>query len=227
MKSTPLLLVCSLCLVTALFSCLPREKEAGPTLFGNLYVRYLQDGKEIKAEASFFEGDSVQLATPVSILGGVSFQGSGMESRNIQDKLIRYQYQNVGDYPSSFIFQAQDHNGAPSSFQLEMAPVSSFSFPDSIRRSQEFSLDIQPAPGPGESMAILFTDAAGKASLVEVPAPISQKITLSPGQLAALTPGLNQVYLVKKQHSAIQKGRFDVQCQVEYYTEVKEVEIGD
>lgn len=216
-----------LALTALLLSACKLEKPGkGPWLFGTLYVRYLQDGQQIKAEASFFKGDSSHTAVPVTILGGVSFQGSGMESRNIQNKLIRYQYENAGKYPDRFEFQAQDENGKSQKFSIEMPPLEAFSMPDTIYRDQGFSLEISPAPGPKpESLAILLTDQEGKASLVEIPGPISSSISVNPTQLKRLAPGPYQVYLVKKQHTFIEEGRFKVNCDAEFYTSVKEVAI--
>ena len=209
-----------------LLACQPADP--GPRIFGSLYVRYLQDGAQIKAEASFFKGDSIHLARPVSILGGVSFQGSGMESRNIQDKLIRYKYEHTADYPENFAFKAQDEEGKSYRFSLSMPPVTDFFLPDTLSLSAPCSLRIQPSPGSGnESLALLFTDTTGKAALIEVPAPISQTITLSPQQLETLMPGPNQVYLVKKSHSSLKQGPFDLQGEIEFYTAAKEVFVAD
>lgn len=217
--------VLALCLL--LFSACAQEKSGkGPWLFGNLYIRYLQDGQQIKAEASFFKGDSSHNAVPVSILGGVSFQGSGMESRNLQNKLIRYQYQNTGEYTGSYVFQAQDEEGRPHRFSMEMPPVSDYSLPDTIYSGMGFTLQINPAPGAQpESLAILFSDQDGKASLVEIPGPVSSSVSVLPGQISRLAPGPYQVYLVKKQRTFVEKDRFKVNCDMEFYTVVKEVAI--
>lgn len=216
-------------LLTALLlpACQQDKQGKGPSIFGTLYVRYLQDGRQIKAEASFFKGDSSHNAAPLSILGGVSFQGSGMESRNIQNKLIRYQFENTGEYTGRFEFQAQDENGKPHKFSIGMPPVEAFSLPDTIYPGNGFKLEISPAPGPQpESLAILLTDQEGQASLVEIQPPISSTISVSPGQINRLKPGRYQVYLVKKQHTFIEKGRFKVNCDAEFYTSVKEVTVG-
>ncbi|MCB9282793.1 MAG: hypothetical protein H6563_01855 [Lewinellaceae bacterium] len=211
-------------LILISFGCHSKEVVTGPKIFGSLYVRYLQDGNQLKAEASFFEGDSAHLATPKSILGGVSFQGSGMERRNIQDKLIRYQYETKCDYPGQFTFQVQDDQGQAHQFQLDMLPVTAFSLPDTIQRGKEAMLEILPAPQSDEvEMAILWTDESGKASLLEFPAPISKTIPISPAQLARFAPGKYQIYLVKKRKNFINTGVYRNSCEVEFYTGVKEV----
>lgn len=219
----------SLFLFAALsLTCARPEKPEGPKIFGNLYVRYLQDGGQIKAEASFFEGDSAHLAQPITIPGGVSFQGSGMESRNIQDKLIRYQYENRLEYPGQFAFQIQDEAGKSHRFAQEMPPVFDFLIPPSFSKKQGMGLELQPAPSsPEEELALLFSDTTGKASLIEIPAPISQKISLNPDQLSKLSPGPNQLYLVKKKKTFLQNGPYRVHFDMEFYTTVKEVVIGD
>lgn len=219
----------SLFLLAALsLTCARPEKAEEPKIFGNLYVRYLQDGGQIKAEASFFEGDSAHLAQPISIPGGVSFQGSGMESRNIQDKLIRYQYENRLDYPGKFAFQVQDEAGQSHRFAQEMPPVFDFLIPSSFSKKQGMDLELQPPPSsPEEELALLFSDTTGKASLIEIPAPISQKISLSHEQLSKLSPGPNQLYLVKKKRTISQEGPYRIHFDMEFYTTVKEALVLD
>ncbi|MBK7409944.1 MAG: hypothetical protein IPJ40_18995 [Saprospirales bacterium] len=129
-----------------LTGCQTKEAASGPKIFGSLYVRYLQDGGLLKAEASFFKGDSAQHAKPITILGGVSFQSSGMEHRNIQDKLIRYQYETTAVYPDEFTFQVQDDQGKSHQFQLQMPPVSQFILADTIYLDREMTLELLPAP---------------------------------------------------------------------------------
>lgn len=214
--------------LVALLGCHAGEEAKGPKTFGNLYVRYLQDGNQIKAEASFFEGDSAHLAQPISIPGGVSFLGNGMESRDIQGKLIRYQYENTIPYPGEFSFKALDENGNVHEFAAKMPPVTDFLIPDTISKSQGATLELQPAPASDkEQLALLFSDAEGKAYLIEIPAPIGQKIPITPTHLARLNPGTYQLYLVKKQNTFVQQEAYRVHFDVEFYTRVKGVMIGD
>ena len=215
-------------LIAILPGCQTSEAVEQPKIFGNLYVRYLQDGQQIKAEASFFEGDSAHTAQPISILGGVAFQGSGMESRNIQGKMIRYQYENQAAYPDQFSFQVQDESGQSHHFAAKMPPVNDFLTPDTISKTRETTLELQPAPGSKlEALALLFSDAEGKASLIEIPAPLSKKIPLTPALLSKLRPGTYQLYLVKKQRTFIEQGVYRVYFDLEFYTEVKRVVISD
>lgn len=215
-------------LLISLLGCQAAEEAAGPKIFGNLYVRYLQEGNHIKAEASFFEGDSAHLAQPITIPGGVSFLGSGMESRNIQGKLIRYQYENTTDYPGELSFKVLDENGKVHQFAAKMPPVADFLIPDTISKARGIVLELQPAPAsPNEQLALLFSDAEGKASLVEIPPPIGQKVPISPAQLKKLGSGPHQLYLVKKQNTFIQQEAYRVDFEVEFYTVVKNVVIGD
>jgi hypothetical protein len=211
-------------ILLALLSCRSERAERGPSLFGNLYVRYLQEGSEIKAQASFFEGDSAHRAAPKSITGGVTFQGGGMEKRTIQDKIIRYQYEGEALYPKQFRFQVQDDDGRAQEFTLEMDPVSSFSIPDTIYNNVGATLGLEPAfQADREELVLLFTDSEGKASVVEIKAPVGNKVSLSPAQLSRLSPGPNQLYLVKKQKTALSKGAWRITGEVEFYSNLKEV----
>jgi hypothetical protein len=211
-------------ILLALLSCRSERAERGPNLFGNLYVRYLQEGSELKAQASFFEGDSAHRAAPKSISGGVTFQGGGMEKRNIQDKIIRYQYEGEALYPKQFRFQAQDDDGRAQEFTLEMDPIASFSIPDTIYNNVGATLELEPAfQADLEELVLLFTDSEGKASIVEIKAPVESKVALSPAQLSRLSPGPNQLYLVKKQNTSLSKGAWRITGEVEFYSNLREV----
>ena len=61
-----------------------------PQLIAEYYVRYLESDRQIKAYATFHEGDSLSNALPKTFLGGVSFRGSGMEPRAISNQITRY-----------------------------------------------------------------------------------------------------------------------------------------
>jgi hypothetical protein len=208
----------------SILSCRAERAERGPKIFGNLYVRYLQEGSKLKAQAAFFEGDSAHRSAPKSIPGGVSFQGGGMEKRSIQDKMIRYQYEGEALYPKQFRFQAQDDDGLAQEFTLAMNPVSSFSIPDTIYNNVGTTLEIEPPfQADQEELVLLFTDSEGKASIVEIKAPVGYKVSLSPAQLSTLSPGPNQLYLVKKQKTSLAKGAWRITGEVEFYSNLKEV----
>ncbi|MDV7402281.1 hypothetical protein RZS08_63245, partial [Arthrospira platensis SPKY1] len=42
----------------------PGQAEQGPRIYAELFVRYLQSERELKATATFFEGDSLNTAAP-------------------------------------------------------------------------------------------------------------------------------------------------------------------
>jgi len=202
-----------------LWGCQPNNAPAEPHIFGDLYVRYLEDGQLLKAEASFFEGDSASAATPISILGGVTFQGSGMEQRNLRDKLIRYKYESTSDYPGQFTFQVQDEQGKARQFQIQMPPVSRFALPDTLLRGNELVIEIYPAPqSQEEELSVLCTDSTGKASLLEIPAPISTQNRVAPAQLPSLIEGNYQVYLIRKLRGVIHEDMYRVSWELEFYS---------
>ncbi|MCB0680399.1 MAG: hypothetical protein KDC32_05555, partial [Saprospiraceae bacterium] len=90
--------------ILTLWYCNEPATVQQPLIFGDLYMRFLQETGQIKAEASFFEGDSLSSAQPKELTGGVSFLGSGMESRRIGDRLLRYQYIGNGQFPEKPVF---------------------------------------------------------------------------------------------------------------------------
>ena len=84
------LTILGLLMATLLVTGCKRDPKVSTKLFADFFVRYLQDVAEMKAQASFNEGDSLTTASPKTIQGGVAFQGSGMEMRSVQNTLVRY-----------------------------------------------------------------------------------------------------------------------------------------
>ena len=72
----------------SMLGCSNRGNDSA--IYGSFLVRYMEQGNQIKATASFFEGDTLRTARPKAWEGGVSFLGSAMKMRNMVDSEFRY-----------------------------------------------------------------------------------------------------------------------------------------
>ncbi|NUO00350.1 MAG: hypothetical protein HUU01_07005, partial [Saprospiraceae bacterium] len=120
-------------LAAATFACRNNETEKEkPDIYGDFFVRYLGPERELKAYASFSQGDSVQNSVPIEMEGGVSFQGSGMEARNLQGQQIRYVYQTQADYTAPYTFKTKTPDGQPLEHTIAMEGIGQFSIQEGV-----------------------------------------------------------------------------------------------
>ena len=167
MKYLPLLLF------IGLFACESTPESDPGTLYGDFYVRYIQDGQQIKAEAWFTLSENDSIRKPYAVDGGVSFQGSGMGSRDLAGRMIRYQYENKSDYPSTLSFQLKDHTMESHTIEQLMTPVDSFSVAQGLSISKGGKIELFPGDlQSNEQLVFLFTDAKGQAKSTTVQGPI-------------------------------------------------------
>lgn len=202
-------------------------KEDNHRLFSEYFVRYLESDRQIKAYATFFEGDSLAKATSKTFLGGVSFQDSPMEARNIMDNAIRYTITQSGDYASSFEFEYKDDQRNENSHSVSMTPIKSFVLPPQIQKSEGLKLTVEGGHlGENESLVLLFNNEANKASSITISGPSQGIEHLIPADnLNGLTSGKCQLYLVKKKNEITESSDSYTVSSIEFYSNTVEVEV--
>jgi hypothetical protein len=216
------------CVLTLLPSCQsPLEKEDSPHQIADYFVRYLAAERQLKAYASFFEGDSLRTATTRKIQGIVTFQGATMEKRELGKQGIRYTITRTADYDQPFRFTHQNDDGERIERAFSMPPLNDFFFEGNISRQQGATLVIKGASlGASESLVLLFTDAKSRAYTITLSGLNPEnRYSLSPEQLADLPVGSNQLYLVKKKLEVRENNRQTTLVAIEYYTKTVQVEI--
>jgi len=219
-------------LAAATFACRNNEPEKVKSdIYGDFFVRYLAPEKELRAHASFSQGDSVQNAVPIELKGGVTFQGSGMEARNLQGQQIRYTYQTQADYTAPYTFKTKMPDGSVLEHTIAMSGIGKFSIQEGvISKSKGMTLVIgQGSLEKNESIVMLFTVPATSASYTVIAAgPHSNDIhTIPPTTIPALPKGKVQLYLVKKQESTADTPIANITASAEYYSDMIEVEVVD
>ncbi|MBK8703449.1 MAG: hypothetical protein IPN33_07370 [Saprospiraceae bacterium] len=171
-----------------------------PRLIADYFVRYLADVSEIKAQASFYEGDTLETAVPKVIAGGVSFQQSAMEAKSLQREVVRYLLQRRSEFIPPFTFAFTGDDGEKVTYTLPMNPIDSFSFKGPISKSKGGTLILKGEPlSAKESLVVLFSDARNQAGSVTIQGPITtQEVFIPATNLANLQTGAGMVYLVRK-----------------------------
>ncbi len=204
----------------------PAPQEEPEHRIADFYVRYLETERQLKAFASFYEGDSIRSARPLSIAGGVDFQGLDMERRSLADRGIRYTLTRTANYPGQFSF-AYQIEGAKQQHQFTMPPLINFFFEGAVSVSRGATLVIEGEPLQAtEALVLLFTDEENKTSTISIDGPKDNNtFRLSPEQLAAIPAGPSMLYLVRKRTLIEEQPYRTVISAAEYYTKTRRLEI--
>jgi hypothetical protein len=205
-------------------------QEQGPKIFEQYYIRYLQAERQLKAQATFFEGDSLLSATPKTFFGGVSFLGSGMKPRTLPGNTIRYTTtRNRLAYPERFRFGYKNDAGDLVDYKLELKPIDNFFLKDSIRLGQAATIVVNGgALDQNETLVFLFNDQEQKATSITVEGPTTEIEYLLPAeQLQQLAVGTGELYLVKKQVTRDSIDNRRMESTLEFYSASKEFTVKD
>ncbi|MCO6479762.1 MAG: hypothetical protein J5I94_24205 [Phaeodactylibacter sp.] len=204
-------------------------REAPKHLFGEFFVRYLQAERELKAHASFFEGDTIETAVAKAFAGGASFQDTDMEARNLPGGTIRYTFEKAGmEYADTFRFRFRDDFGQRQEILAAMAPIDTFTIRDG-RASRSAGMHLYARGGKlgrGESMVLLFNDENNKAATIMLTGPSAgEEYRIPAAKVETLSPGKNTLYLVKKKRVVERGDSLSTLADIEFYTNTIEVEV--
>ena len=143
-----------------LWRCENNTDLSNDIFFEEYYVRYLETEKELKAYATFLEGDSIQNAKPKIFFAGVAFQNSGMEVRNLPKGVVKYSITNNNvSYNSPFRFRYRNEEGQAVEERLNMKPLGDFFVKDQISLSKGMTLVINNGSlSEDEQLIFLFSD---------------------------------------------------------------------
>ncbi len=207
-----------------------KPEEKAKHLFAEFFVRYLQAEQEIKAHASFFEGDTIQSAAPKAFAGEVTFQGNSMEARSLPGGTIRYTFEQLGDYADAFQFRFRDDSGQGREIAAAMAPIDSFAISGG-KASRSSGMTLYATGGklnPGESMVLLFSDENDKAYTIMLSGPSAgEEYRIPAAKVETLSPGKHTLYLVKKKRAAEKGDSLSILTEIEFYTNTIEVQVVD
>lgn len=203
------------------------DSAGKPRLIADYFVRYLADVSEIKAQASFYEGDTLETAVPKAIAGGLSFQQSAMETKSLSRGVVRYLLQRRSEFIPPFTFAFTGDDGEKVTYNVPMNPVDSFSFRGPVSKSKGGTLLLKGTPlSAEESLVVLFSDARNQAGSVTIQGPITtQEVFIPATNLAHLQTGAGMVYLVRKIVKIEDTPARYVIASAEYYTPAIDVNL--
>jgi len=196
-------------------------------IYGSFMVRYMEPGNQVKATASFFEGDTLRTARPKAWDGGVSFLGSAMRMRNMMDSEIRYTTERNIAFLEEYSFRFNDERGKQQAVNVRMYPAGSPGFQLPASKAAGLVLNYQgEALQAGENLVVLLTDEQNQSYSFMVQGPqASSTIRLDDREVAGLPVGQYTLYLVRSQKKEEKTGRFDFAVDLEYYSATSTVEI--
>lgn len=193
------------------------EKDTSTILYADLYMRYMAENNSVKAQANFKEGLDLKTAQNKKFKGGVSFQGSGMEEKNLQGKLIRYEANRYGDLTPPYRFGFDVNGQGKKIFNANISAIGNFE----IKQHDKY-LTISCTDGKltkEEHLVVLFSDKDNTAASVVIPGPsTSNSHNIMLEQIQQLASGDCKVYLVKKRLEKRKEENLDLRIDTEYYT---------
>lgn len=202
------------------------DQKASSKLFADFFVRYLQDVAEMKAQASFNEGDSLTTAMPKTIQGGVAFQGSGMEMRTVQNSLVRYTIQRRSLFNPPFNFSYQGSNGEMQSYTVPLLGIDSFYVRGDASISKGMTLVLKGAPyTPEEGLVLLFSDSNNNAQSLSFKGFSGNELFIPAENLTILKPGTWKLYLVRKISKIESTPTSNILGAGEFYTRTIDIDV--
>jgi len=190
-------------------------------IFAKYYVRYLQTEKELKAEVSFKEGDSLATARSI-VLTNVTFEGEPMNVQNLgKTHGVRYGSRKTGLYKDQYEFKYNGDQFGTLGHTIKMNPITDFELKeDKINKASGGTLIWQGKPlQKNQELILLFTDEQKKAFPLQIKGPSEKpEIKLTAQELTGLTPGKGQLMLVKKQISQSEEDNFSKISEMEFYS---------
>ncbi len=204
------------------------QKQSPQTIFAELFVRYLQNESALKTEATFKEGKDASTATWKEFTDGVKLDGQFMKFKNHKDKLMRYQLKSRNKYAGQYTFEVADQTLKDFKVTLGMTDIKNFQVDNPIipKKGMRLSWDGD-ALQEDEKLVLLFSDENNKAYSCTItgPTPKSEK-QISPAILPDMIPGKGQLYLVKKKQVQQNGKNQQVNGNIEFYTNSKEIVVG-
>lgn len=201
-----------------ILSCQTGTNQNEEKISVEYYFRFLEPEQQMRAEATFFKGDSTKRRN--IRVEKVYFQEKAMEARQLKMHGTRYRSEINGSYPQSLSFRFINKKGKTHTHQTAMAPILSFDVKESSENN-EMILSWEGTPlSQEESIVLLFSDKNEVViSHTHEGATPKSSLTFSKEKLKDLANGNGKLYLVKKRLSKdIQKNTL-VQTLVEYYTD--------
>ena len=216
----------------SIFGCKSDSVQEAPKkakhIFAKYYVRYLQTEKELKAEVSFKEGDTLTHARSI-VLTDVSFEGEQMEVQSLGGNYgVRYSFRKRGPYSRQYKFQYNSKDLGQLSHTLGIDPITDFLIKEgTINKKSGTTLIWKGDPlTENQEMILLFTDEKRKAFPVQIKGPSERAELFLPAEkISNLSIGKGKLMLIKKQLEQADENNFTKISEVEFYSNNIDIEV--
>lgn len=200
----------------------PTSENNEIKLFTDLYVRYLKNEQQMKAEASFKRGLSIKKAEKVDFEGEIKLNDNLLTPIKIKDAIFRYQLSKDQAFKSQYNFTFLQDNGIETAHSIKMLPIEKFNLTEGVASKEHgFQLNWDGADLTAqERLLVMITDKNSKAHSISVRGPSqSQSVTIKGADLEPLDIGNGYIYLVRKQESAANQQNMAFSALSEFYTD--------
>jgi hypothetical protein len=218
--------------ILSMFSCQTDAVSEVPKktkhIFAKHYVRYLQSDKELKAEVSFKQGDTLESARSI-LLTGVTFENEQMEIQNLgKNHGVRYSFRKTGPYSNQYEFKYTSDLLGQLSHTLKMSPITSFLIKEGAINKKSGATIVWEgdALDASQVLVLLFTDEQKKAFPIQVKGPTERSELFLPAEkLKDLAPGKGELMIVKKQFSNSSEKNITRISEIEFYSNNLDIEV--
>jgi len=193
------------------------------------YLRYIEEDKALKTEATFRQGDSLETAVAKTYTG-VFFNDQEMAFKKLSDANQRYILNTSGDFPSeNLTFSFINDNGNKETQSFSFSPMKNLAIRGSVSKSKGTTLTWGgKALSDQESVICLFSDEKNRTTNTVLKGPTDgAQINIPAEKLSALTIGAGKLYLVRKNRIRKDEGRRSSFAVLEYYTAAIGIEVSE
>lgn len=205
-----------------------QPSSPSPIVVASFYVRYLDDTRQIRPEASFSELGSDGKSIPKRF-ENVVFYGSPLSEKDFGNHGIRYLAEIEGEVDKEYFFEFWNKDFDKTKVPVSLTAVGRFAFEGNVSKSKGATLKFQGLPFvKKESLVLIFTGEGNQSASIEVfNFPKPGEVSIRPESLAAVANGKNQVYLVRKNSSLTKTSSQEWNLQTEFYSKSITVNVVD
>ncbi len=227
-KKTSNFLIAFILLLSFSFSCesLQKESKQIKKMQVDFYIRYLQSDKQVKAEISFSEMDSIKKIVPKR-MDEVLFQGNALDGAKVSNQ-YRYQTMKTNDFAELYTFAYRLNGQEIQEQQIPMQSITDFVVKkNKISKAAGTTITFETTLlKENEGLVVLISDENNKTSTIEIETfPADFMVKILPEQITNLALGTGTVYVVRKQLVEMDQPAAHLKGRTEYYTKVRELEI--
>ncbi len=214
------------------FACKADQKPSSPKvsfISSSYYLRYLEEEKELKTEATFRQGDSLENAA-AKIYSGVFFNNKEMAFKKLSDANQRYVLNTTGDFPSkNLVFSFINDKGQKESQSFSFSSMKNLATKGLVSKSKGVTLTWEgEALTDQESVICLFSDGNNRTTNTVLKGPTEgAQINIPSEKLSALTAGEGKLYLVRKNRVRKDETNRSSFAVLEYYTAPIDIEVSE